>query len=219
MMSSRLRPLYQAGHLLTRADIRLVRRKRPDLDYLTDDDLMQGRHGKILLVSDLLGNHRHTVAEVLNKPPSSIIINDDDPDIVMDIQTNKYPVINQITRPVLTTAQKRKRDEEDPLTSRHNKMVQVLVGPEEHSFRIFEDDIRLVPFFRGCLDATMIEADEKLVRMPEDDPNVFEAVAYFIRHHKLEKTLAESCKQDDGGSGMYSHHEQFVATESARSEF
>ncbi|KPI40454.1 uncharacterized protein AB675_7654 [Cyphellophora attinorum] len=187
---------YLAGELLRRADIRLIRRRRPDLGHLTDDDLATGRHGKITVMSEAPGTHRNVVVEVPKKPCSSIIINDDDPDIVMDIQTEKYPVINQITRPVLTTAQKRKRDEEDPLTSRHNKMVQVLVGPEESSFRLFENDIRVVPFFRGCLDATMIEADEKIVRMPEDDAAVFEAAAYFIRYHKLEKLLAESCKQD-----------------------
>lgn len=45
--------------------------------------------------------------------------------------------------------------------------------------------LRKIPFFRGCLDAEMREKQEGVIRMPEDNPNVFTLLAHWAYHHEL----------------------------------
>lgn len=69
------------------------------------------------------------------------------------------------------------------------KVITVLVGANERQFLIHTHMLRRVPFFRACLDAPMKESQEGLVRLPEDNPEAFAELAYWIYHGKLEQDL------------------------------
>ena len=62
-------------------------------------------------------------------------------------------------------------------------MVKVLVGEQEQAFTVHEGLIcARSKFFRNAMNGNWLEADEKIVRLPDDEPAVFEgylAVLYL----------------------------------------
>lgn len=110
-----------------------------------------------------------------------------DADAIDTTDTNHDHLLEE---PNLTAGQKRKRDEEDELTRDWNKMIQVLVGSKERSFWAYENIIRRIPFFDACLNSDMVEAQERIVRLPEDSASAFAELLYFVNHNKLQNALA-----------------------------
>lgn len=80
--------------------------------------------------------------------------------------------------------QKRKRDTEDD-SNPWVGLTKVLVGPDEKPYLVHSHILRKVPFFRGCLDAGMIERAEGVVKLPEDNPKAFSHVVHWLYHGKL----------------------------------
>jgi hypothetical protein len=56
----------------------------------------------------------------------------------------------------------------------------VLVGESRTKFIVHTNHLRKVPFFRGCLDANMIEKSEESVSLPEDIPEAFGCVVTWL---------------------------------------
>lgn len=79
---------------------------------------------------------------------------------------------------------KRKREDSD-MICQWQYQTNVLVGPEEQPFPVHTHILRKIPFFRGSLDAEMREKHEGVVRMPEDDANVFALIVHWAYDHEL----------------------------------
>lgn len=91
----------------------------------------------------------------------------------------------------LTAGQKRKRDTEDD-PNPWVGLTKVLVGPEKEPFFVHTRVLRSAPFFRGCLDANMIDSAEGVVRLPKDDPRAFACIVHWLYHKTLpSKVLPE----------------------------
>ena len=74
-----------------------------------------------------------------------------------------------------------------------NKIIEIQVGaiPEYDTFIVHKVQLGKVKWFRVCLQAPMREAEEGVIRMPEDDPAVFAELLHFIYFDKLSCDLCK----------------------------
>lgn len=70
-------------------------------------------------------------------------------------------------------------------------LVTVLVGKNEKKFLVYREAIKVIPFFEGCLNSPMKEAQESVVKLPEDDPEAFEELIFFMYYGKFKVDLKE----------------------------
>lgn len=95
-----------------------------------------------------------------------------------------------------------KRKRSDIGQSPWNDQISILVGPSEYKLTVHAHIIRKIPFFRGCLDAPMIERETRVVRMLEDDPEAVEGLVHWAYTGKLEYDLQQERKKHASDSSM-----------------
>lgn len=62
----------------------------------------------------------------------------------------------------------------------------MLVGPDEVRFVVHEALLtHHSPFFRAALTGKFKEAEEKVVRLPEEQPSVVESFVYWVYHQRF----------------------------------
>jgi hypothetical protein len=69
--------------------------------------------------------------------------------------------------------------------SEWNQLTTVLVGRTEVSFQLHTHVLRKIPFFRGCLDSGMQEAQSGVVRLPADDWRAFKVAVHWLYWKEL----------------------------------
>lgn len=87
----------------------------------------------------------------------------------------------------------------------------ILVGPYEQKFIAHTCFLREIPFFRGCLDAKMQESAEGLVRLPEDDPEVFSQILSWTYGAKFNNDLVAIAKDRTSSNGTTAKARAFCA--------
>jgi hypothetical protein len=80
-----------------------------------------------------------------------------------------------------------------------NDLVTVIVGKEPaRNFTAHASVLKRIDFFKGCLNANMKESEERIVRLPEDSPDVFNDLLYWAYHGKFEVDIQALCEPKDG---------------------
>lgn len=69
------------------------------------------------------------------------------------------------------------------------EVITVLVGSVKRKFLVHTTLMRRSPFFDACLSVPMKESQEGVVKLPEDDPNAFRELTYWLYHGKFEHDL------------------------------
>lgn len=59
-------------------------------------------------------------------------------------------------------------------------VITLYVGPERVEFHVHEDKLCQLPFFHAALQGHFVEASEKVIAMPEDDPSQVSAMIEFM---------------------------------------
>ncbi|KPI40404.1 uncharacterized protein AB675_7655 [Cyphellophora attinorum] len=85
-----------------------------------------------------------------------------------------------------------------------NDLITVIVGTgsTERKFTAHASVLKRIDFFKGCLSADMKEAKERLVRLPEDNPDMFEDLlhwAYFDGYQCDLEAFAVECRALSSG--------------------
>lgn len=65
-------------------------------------------------------------------------------------------------------------------------MVQVLVGRHQVSFMVHKNFLLKIDFFKVCLDAGRQEYQTGKIKLPNDEPEVFAQVVYFVYYGQME---------------------------------
>ena len=95
-----------------------------------------------------------------------------------------------------------KRKRSDIGQSAWNDQIVILVGTREYKLTVHTHIVRKIPFFRGCLDAPMVESQTRVVRMLEDDPLAVEGLVHWAYTGKLEYDLQQERKKYADDSSM-----------------
>ena len=79
-----------------------------------------------------------------------------------------------------------------------NKIIQILVGPQEKPVISHKSILIKIPFFKNCLRNEMLEAAKGQVKLPFDDPDAFSEVVRFAYWQSMSYDLPELYRAGQG---------------------